>query len=93
MIDKKREIELKKQSANEPSVARGVQPQTKTLLKALSFRSELSEIDRQLQMMNVYDFVAERCEITLREQFVSRRDMFQLIQMLHNRTVYKNNPI
>jgi len=41
----------------------------------------------------VSDYTALRVEFAVRDQFVSRRDMWQLIQFLHKKTMYKNQLI
>ena len=37
--------------------------------------------------------VADQVEIVVGGEYVSRRDMWQLVQWLHNKTVYKGNLI
>ena len=40
-----------------------------------------------------YSLVADRVEVVVGGEFVSRRDMWQLVQYLHHKTVYKGNLI
>ena len=37
------------------------------------------------------DFVADRLELNFKDQYVSRRDMFQLAQFLHTKCIYMND--
>ena len=76
LFDKKRDIELKTMAAGEQSTNRGIQQKNTGLAHALTLTKMLNQIHKSLNMLNVYDYVAERCEITFRDQFVSRRDMF-----------------
>ena len=56
-------------------------------------KADLNNNALAIKQTGLHDIIAQRCEITLREQYVSRRDMFQLCQMMNNRTVFKNNYI
>lgn len=92
LIDKLREIEYKKKDAKDQTLTKGnFHKNLNQLIVENALINDLNKVHQSMKSLNLYDYVADRCEITLRDQYVSRRDMFQLIQMLNNKTVCKNN--
>ena len=57
-----------------------------TNLENTETRQANQEIQRRYQ-----ELVADRVEVTVRDQFASRRDMWHLVQSLDKKTIFKGN--
>lgn len=66
LLDKKRDVEIKTIAVNE-TINKGKQRPMSVLSQALSLKKDLDQIEKSLSQTNVYDVVADRCEITFRD--------------------------